>query len=53
MKTLKFSVILFHSILEIHNIKHIDFLSIDVEGAELDILYTLDFKKVNVSVITV
>ena len=42
-----------HNILEIHKIKHIDFLSIDVEGAELDILRTLDFEKVNVSAITV
>ena len=40
-------------ILEEHNITHIDFLSIDTEGSEIDILSTVDFNKVNIDVITI
>jgi FkbM family methyltransferase len=34
-----------------HNISHIDYLSIDVEGAEMQVLESLDFGLVDVSVI--
>jgi FkbM family methyltransferase len=41
------------TILEDENITHIDFLSIDTEGSELDILKTVDFNKVNINVILI
>jgi FkbM family methyltransferase len=41
------------SILDKYNITNIDFLSIDTEGSELDILSTIDFKKYNIDVITI
>jgi FkbM family methyltransferase len=40
-------------ILEKHKIKNIDFLSIDTEGSELDILSTIDFDKYIIDVITI
>lgn len=42
-----------HSILGHFNITHIDFFSLDVEGAELEVLKTLDLSAVHVSVIVV
>ena len=42
-----------NDILDKHNIVNIDFLSIDTEGSELDILCTLDFNKYNINVITI
>lgn len=48
VKTVKLS-----SILEKYNIVNIDFLSIDTEGSELDILKVLDFNKYNINVITI
>jgi len=41
------------SILEKQGITHIDFLSVDTEGGELEILKTVDFKKVKVHIISV
>lgn len=38
-------------ILENNDIAHIDYLSIDVEGGEIGVLNSIDFKKVKVSVI--
>jgi FkbM family methyltransferase len=40
-------------ILKEHNMNHIDFLSIDTEGSELDILKTVDFNKISIDVITI
>ena len=40
-------------ILKDENITHIDFLSIDTEGSELDILKTIDFSKVYIYLIII
>ena len=37
-------------ILDIHNIRHIDFFSLDVEGAEMAVLETIDFRGTSISV---
>ena len=49
----KVKTIKLNNILDQHNILNIDFLSIDTEGSELDILNILDFKKYNIDVITI
>lgn len=36
-----------------HNIEHVDYLSIDVEGAEYSILNSLDFGRLSITVIGV
>lgn len=41
------------TLLEKHNIKLVDFLSIDTEGSELDILQSINFAKVKIHVICV
>lgn len=41
------------NLLEEYKVYHIDFLSIDTEGSELDILSTVDFNKINIDVITI
>lgn len=40
-------------ILKEHNITHVDYLSVDTEGGELDILKAIDFDKVDIDVIDV
>lgn len=42
-----------NNILDKYNVTNIDFLSIDTEGSEIDILKTLDFNKYNINVITI
>jgi len=39
------------SIFDIHNIKHVHYLSIDVEGAEFNVIKSIDFTKVFIDVI--
>ena len=41
------------SILRTFGISHIDFLSLDVEGAELQVLNTLDLRSVHVNVMVI
>lgn len=40
-------------ILDKYNISHIDYLSIDTEGGEFDILTSIDFEKVNIEIIDI
>lgn len=40
-------------ILEKHNLYHIDYLSMDIEGGELEILKTIDYDKFDITVIDV
>jgi len=53
VKTLEVSCYVLSDILDRYNVRHIDFLSIDVEGAEFDILKTIDFQKCAIDCITV
>ncbi|HPJ25957.1 MAG TPA: FkbM family methyltransferase [Synergistaceae bacterium] len=41
------------TLLEKYNLDHVDFLSIDTEGSELEVLHSLDFEKTKVGVICV
>jgi FkbM family methyltransferase len=50
---IKVSTIKLNNILEKYKIRNIDFLSIDTEGSELDILSVLDFDKYIIDVITI
>ena len=52
-KIIKVKTFLINKILEEHNITHIDFVSIDTEGAELSILQTIDFDKINIDYFTI
>ena len=49
----KVKTVTLNSLLNKHNVKKIDFLSIDTEGSELSILGTLDFDNFNIDVITI
>jgi hypothetical protein len=42
-----------NSILSEHNVKWIDFFSLDVEGAELLVLQTIDFTKISIGVLLI
>jgi FkbM family methyltransferase len=42
-----------NDLLEKHNITTVDYMSIDVEGAELNVVKSVDFEKYNVNIITI
>ncbi|MEI4828204.1 FkbM family methyltransferase [Bacillus sp. FJAT-53711] len=50
-KVVKVKTYTLQSILDNHNVTHIDLLSIDTEGAELAVLQSIDFKKVKIECI--
>lgn len=52
-QVIKVNSYLLNDILSAHQIYHIDFLSIDVEGSELPILESIDYKRVDIDVICV
>lgn len=52
-KTVDVQCFPFYSILLALNIKHIDVFSLDVEGAEVSILETVPFDKVDISMLNV
>jgi hypothetical protein len=43
----------FKNIVKQENITHIDYLSLDVEGHELNVLKGIDFEKVRINVLTI
>lgn len=43
----------FNDVIKSHNINHINFLSIDTEGGEIDIIKSIDFNNICIDVITV
>lgn len=52
-ETKKVKCITFSSLLEKYNVTKVDYMNIDVEGAELDIIKTIDFSKVNIKTLTI
>jgi FkbM family methyltransferase len=42
-----------NALLDQYNISHVDYLSIDTEGSELEILKDIDFSKIDIDIITV
>jgi len=52
-KIIKVKSFVINKILEEHKLNHIDFISIDTEGAELSILKTIDFNKFNIDYFTI
>ena len=50
---IKVACVTLNSILIKHNITHVDFLSIDTEGSELDALNGIDFSSVQIKSITI
>jgi FkbM family methyltransferase len=52
-KTIKVKSFILNNILEEYKINHIDFVSLDTEGAELSILETIDFEKINIDFFTI
>lgn len=52
-KIIQVPSVILNNVLEKHGIQHVDFLSLDTEGSELEILQSIDFSKVTIDVITV
>ena len=53
LKKKKIKTTTLNSILIKNNIKTVDFMNIDIEGNELDVLKTLNFKKIDIKVICI
>lgn len=53
LKVIQVPSVRLDSILAEYGVTHVDFLSLDVEGHELEVLKTIDFSKVTIDVITV
>lgn len=53
LKILPMPCVRLDTILDQYQISHIDFLSLDVEGHEIDVLKSIDFSKVTINVIAV
>lgn len=53
VKTRKVKTLPLHMILAMHEIGHVDYCSVDVEGAELNVLESVDFDLVTIDVFTV
>lgn len=51
--TIALPCVVLQDVLDEYGIKHIDFLSVDTEGGELEIIKTIDFSRVTIDVITV
>lgn len=51
--THKVPVTTLSSLLDVHNLRHVDYCSIDTEGSEFNILSGLDFDKFSISVFTI
>lgn len=49
----KVKVLTLEKVLAQYKINHVDFMSIDVEGAELDVLHGIDFNKVSIDYIVI
>lgn len=53
LKVIQMPCVRLDDVLERYGITHVDFLSLDVEGHELEVLKSIDFSKVTIDVITV
>jgi FkbM family methyltransferase len=52
-ETIKVKAEKMSALLDKHNIKNVDFCSIDVEGSELDVLKSIDFSRTRIKIIMV
>jgi FkbM family methyltransferase len=52
-KVLQLPAVNINKVLKEHQVTHVDFLSLDTEGSELEILKSIDFSQVTIDVITV
>lgn len=52
-ETIQLETVLLNDVLEEYDIKTIDYLSIDTEGSEFEILSSIDYEKYNINVISV
>ncbi len=53
LKTIQVQMAPLRDILQVHGITHVDYCSIDVEGAEMAVLESIDFDEVTIDVFTV
>jgi len=52
-KLLQLPAVNINEVLKKHDVTHVDFLSLDTEGSELEILKSIDFSRLTIDVITV